>query len=174
MKQFMVVVAADASGGIGKNGTLPWHLPADLKRFKDITVSTPDPLKKNAVIMGRKTWESLPPKFRPLPGRVNCVLTRQFGFHVPEGVVMAADFSSALDLLSQRADISHIYVIGGGQLFKEVFAHPLCRGVYLTSIQGDFHCDTFLPEIPVRLKVVESGPWCTENSITYRFMDYAL
>jgi dihydrofolate reductase/thymidylate synthase len=70
-----VIVAATASGGIGRGGTLPWRIPADMAFFKATTLATSAPGKQNAVIMGRKTWASIPAKFRPLPGRLNVVLS---------------------------------------------------------------------------------------------------
>ncbi|MDE2222506.1 MAG: dihydrofolate reductase, partial [Candidatus Omnitrophica bacterium] len=73
MKNFSIVVAFDSTYGIGKDGRLPWRLAADLKRFKEITMED-GAARPNAVIMGRKTWESIPDRFRPLPGRVNVIL----------------------------------------------------------------------------------------------------
>ena len=73
----VIVAAASTSMGIGKQGKLPWRLSADMAHFKDVTSTTSSALKRNAVIMGRATWESIPPRFRPLPSRLNVVLSRQ-------------------------------------------------------------------------------------------------
>src|SRR5262245_10605196 len=99
MVPFDIVVATDMNSGIGKDGQLPWNLPGDLRHFKDVTSRAKSPLKKNAVIMGRKTWEALPDKFRPLPGRVNLVLTHNKKLSFPPGVLQADNIDSALMLL---------------------------------------------------------------------------
>lgn len=78
---YQLVVAATRKLGIGKSGTMPWKLPGDLAYFKELTSKTAESGKQNAVIMGRKTWESIPAKFRPLPNRVNVVLTRNAAGH---------------------------------------------------------------------------------------------
>ena len=91
---FQLVVAATRKLGIGKAGSMPWKLPGDMAYFKEITSKTADSGKQNAVIMGRKTWESIPPKFRPLPGRINVVLTRG---------AAGSENSSALSNTAQRA-----------------------------------------------------------------------
>ena len=78
---FQLVVAATRKLGIGKHGSMPWKLPGDMAYFKELTSKTADSSKQNAVIMGRKTWESIPLKFRPLPGRINVVLTRNAAGH---------------------------------------------------------------------------------------------
>jgi len=80
-------VAFDSQYGMGKNGQLPWVIPQDLKHFKEISTAVINPANKNAVIMGRKTWESLPEKFRPLPGRVNVVLSKEGKLDLPSGVL---------------------------------------------------------------------------------------
>lgn len=125
-RTYQIVVAATRSLGIGKDGKLPWRLPSDLKFFKEVTVTTSDPGKKNAVIMGRKTWESIPLQYRPLPGRLNVVLTRSGSFDVAatENVVMCRSLSLALQMLAASPyclSIEKVFVIGGGELYRLVF-----------------------------------------------------
>lgn len=123
---YQVVVAATKEMGIGKDGKLPWNLPTDLKFFKDLTLTTSDSAKKNAVVMGRKTWESIPTKYRPLSGRLNVVLTRSSGIDIAntENVVTCSSIDSALDLLAAppfSLSIEKVFVIGGGDILRCVF-----------------------------------------------------
>lgn len=125
-RRYQVVVAATKEMGIGKDGKLPWKLPSDLKFFKDVTLRTSDSEKKNAVIMGRKTWESIPLKHRPLPGRLNVVLTRSRGFNVGglDNVVTCGSMDSALELLGMRPydlSVERVFVIGGGEILRWAF-----------------------------------------------------
>jgi dihydrofolate reductase/thymidylate synthase len=125
-RAYQVVVAATEDMGIGKDGKLPWRLPSDLKFFKEITATTSESGKKNAVVMGRKTWESIPLHFRPLPGRLNVVLTRSGSFDnaAAENVVICTSMSSALELLAASpysTSIEKIFVIGGGEIFRYCF-----------------------------------------------------
>lgn len=125
------LVAAVASNGIiGRNGQLPWHLPEDLKHFKSLTMG-------QAVIMGRRTWESLG---RALPGRENIVVTRQAGYEAP-GAAVARSLEAALTLC---AGDSVAFVIGGEQLFAESL--PIAAGLVLTEIQRDYEGDTRFPD----------------------------
>ena len=124
-KTYQVVVAATKDMGIGKDGKLPWKMPSDLKFFKDLTLTTMDSGKKNAVIMGRKTWESIPLEHRPLPGRLNVVLTRSGSFDIAtaENVVICGSMGSALELLAASPyclSIEKVFVIGGGQILRFV------------------------------------------------------
>ena len=121
LRGFQIVVAATSKMGIGKQGQLPWKLPTDMKFFKTVTATTSSPAKKNAVIMGRLTWESIPEKFRPLPGRLNVVLTRSGIKRTPEGVVVSGSLDAALALLASppySSEVETVFVIGGGQVFK--------------------------------------------------------
>ncbi|RLN11466.1 hypothetical protein C2845_PM09G17180 [Panicum miliaceum] len=126
-RNYQVVVAATRDLGIGKDGILPWELLGDLKFFKELTLSSSDPAKKNAVIMGRETWESIPVKLRPLPGRLNVILTRSgsFDFATVENVVICGSMKSALELLASTPyclSIEKVFVIGGGQVMRKSLA----------------------------------------------------
>ena len=119
-----LIYARAANGVIGHQGGLPWHLPEDLAHFKRTTLGCP-------VIMGRKTWDSLPPKFRPLPGRTNVVITRQSGWQA-DGAVVAHSLQDAMDLCASQPDV---WVIGGAQIYAQ--ALPLASSVEVTEIEWD-------------------------------------
>ncbi len=172
MRPFEIIAAIDAAGGIGKNGSLPWHLPGDMKHFKEITVKTKSFSMHNAVIMGRKTWESLPGKFRPLPKRLNIVLTRNKHFPLPKDVFRAADLPEALMLLEKNElgkKIERIFVIGGAEVFKEAIRNPQCSAIHLTQILAKFDCDVFFPVFKDRFQKDQAAPSVTENSFEYYF-----
>jgi dihydrofolate reductase/thymidylate synthase len=112
-RPFIVIVAATAgSMGIGRQGKLPWHLPLDMEHFKQLTVMSSRANRMNAVIMGRKTWESIPAKFRPLKDRLNVVLSRNPAIreqlNIPSNVCVAGSLDEALEMLSKVGD----YVLG--------------------------------------------------------------
>ena len=127
------LIWAQARGGvIGKDGTMPWHLPEDLAHFKRTTLSHP-------VIMGRKTWESLPPRFRPLPGRRNLVVTRQGDWNE----IGAQRASSLREALQQCENSEQVWVIGGAQIYAQ--ALPLATRIEMTEIAQDFAGDAHAP-----------------------------
>ncbi|RVW22922.1 Bifunctional dihydrofolate reductase-thymidylate synthase [Vitis vinifera] len=151
-RTYQVVVAVTRDMGIGKDGKLPWRLPSDMKIFKDITMTVSDTVKKNAVIMGRKTWESIPLEHRPLPGRLNVVLTCSGSFDIAtaENVVICGSMASALELLAASPyclSIEKVFVIGGGQILREALNAPGCDAIHITEIETSFECDTFIPAI---------------------------
>lgn len=170
MKPFSIVAAFDSQYGIGKAGQLAWQLPEDLKHFKEITSAVTHPGRRNAVVMGRKTWESLPEKFRPLPGRVNVVLSRK-GLKLPEGVVAAESLDQALDKLASF-DIENIYVIGGSQIFAQALAHPSCQKLYVTHVHGQYGCDVFFPPISQQFFLISASEECSNNGICFQFAEY--
>jgi dihydrofolate reductase len=140
-----LVYAVSQNGVIGDNGGLPWHVPSDLKHFKAVTMGKP-------IIMGRKTWESLPRT--PLPGRMNIVLTRHAAF-AAEGALVAKDVPAALGLAGQAEEIC---VIGGAEVFKTFL--PSTRKIYLTRILAMVEGDVRMPELDMAMwrEVSRSGP----------------
>ena len=168
MKPFSIIVAFDSQHGIGKKGQLPWHLALDLKHFKEITTAVTDPAKKNAVIMGRKTWESLPQKFRPLEGRVNLVLSKKGKLGLLSGVLCSQSLDHALSQLSS-SDIESVFVIGGAQIYAHAIAHPLCQKLYVTHVQGEYGCDAFFPPISRQFSPVSTSAQYREEGISFHF-----
>ncbi|MCA9399191.1 MAG: dihydrofolate reductase [Candidatus Omnitrophica bacterium] len=165
----------DAARGIGRKGSLPWHLPGELKHFKSVTTKVDDSQKKNAVIMGRKTWESIPEKFRPLPGRFNIILSRNPDFVSPEGVLVFDNFQRSLEFLDSsgcRKNIEKVFVIGGAQIVTEAVKHPLCQKIYLTHLQKQYDCDVFFPEFESRFNSVSQGEVIQEDQDRYYFAEY--
>jgi len=171
MRPFSIIVAFDSQYGIGKNGGLAWKLPADLKHFKEITTAVTNPSKQNAVIMGRKTWESIPAKFRPLPGRLNVVLSKKTILGLPREVVCASDFETALKQLVVP-EIENVFVIGGAQIYAIAIDHPLCQKLYVTHVQGKYGCDAFFPPISKEFFPVSASEQFQEGQISYQFSDY--
>lgn len=185
-KMFSIIVAATSSSrGIGKNGDLPWKIAEDMKFFKDVTSKISSTSKRNAVIMGRKTWESIPPKFRPLNGRLNVVLTRnkesvREALALPDCVLTAGSLAEAMDILNgpeHSNGIDEIFIIGGGTVYDEAVASPLCKRIYLTEVDMDVEgLDTFFPLISAsKFALVSRSQRLTDPknaSIQYRFTTY--
>jgi dihydrofolate reductase len=142
VKEFAVVVAADEQRGIGRAGAMPWRLPKEMAYFRTLTREAAPGLQ-NAVIMGRRTYESIPERFRPLAGRLNVSLSRTAGY-APQGALPAASLDAALAQVASRADIDRIFVIGGGELYREAVVHPACARVYRTLVHARFPADTWL------------------------------
>ena len=137
MSRIAFVVAVSRNGVIGRAGGLPWHISSDLKRFKAITMGKP-------LIMGRKTWESLPK--RPLPGRQNIVITRQKNYQA-EGAIVVPDTASALAV---AGEVEEICIIGGGEIFIKFLAKA--DRIYLTEVDLEVEGDTRFP-------VIVHGQW---------------
>lgn len=159
----IVLIAAVARNRVvGDGDTMPWHLPEDLKHFRERTRGSP-------VVMGRKTWDSLPPRFRPLPGRRNLVLTRQAGWQA-EGAERVATLADALTLPSPTGQI---YVIGGAQVWAE--ALPLADELVLTEIDRDFPGTVHFPEVDAaRFTEVAREPHraAAPNDFAFAFVTY--
>ncbi|CAI4036527.1 hypothetical protein SMKI_15G3740 [Saccharomyces mikatae IFO 1815] len=123
-----IVACLQPEMGIGFRGGLPWRLPKEMKYFKQVTTLTKDSNKQNAVIMGRKTWESIPPKFRPLPNRMNVIISRSFKddfvHDKEESIIRSNSLENALTNLENnfQEHLERIYVIGGGEVYNQIFS----------------------------------------------------
>ncbi len=161
---FDVVVAADLDWGIGKDQSLPWpKLRGDLRHFKRITCSG----ATNAIVMGRKTWQSTEVAGRPLPRRTNIVITRG-ELAVPDGVLVVRSLDAAL---AAASTCEAVFVVGGAEIFRAAFAHAQLRYVYLTRVDGRFGCDTHIPDLDAAgfTRVAWDGELAGEDSgVRYR------
>ena len=163
---FTIIAAMDQACGIGKDNKMPWHLSADLKHFARTT-------KGGAVIMGRKTWESVPDKWRPFSERLNIVLSRDPDYQLPEGVLLADSLEQALQLAKQCSHAKEAFVIGGANLFAQAIQHPACRKLILTEIQAECEVDARFPEIPARFQKTSESEAQREKGIIFKFVEYA-
>lgn len=146
---------------IGADGVMAWHLTEDLRHFRALTGDDP-------VVMGRRTWESLPERYRPLPGRENVVVTRQEGWSAP-GATVAHSLEQAL-ALAAAGDASTLWVIGGAELYRQTLA--TADRLEVTEIDIEVDGDTRAPE-PGTGWAVEAGEWLTgSNGMRYRFLSY--
>ena len=170
MKGFSIIVAMDAARGIGKDNRIPWRLSRDMQHFKEITTAVYSPGLSNVVIMGRNTWESLPERFRPLPGRVNAVLTTKADYLLPAGVMRFGSFEEAINLFcDQKKSFGEVFVIGGAAVYAEAIKHKRCFKIYQTSIDAYFECDAFFLETPDLFKESScSGPF-QDNDLRFSF-----
>lgn len=164
-----IVVAADEQNGIGRKRDLPWRLKNEMAYFRDRTTQTKDPTKQNLVIMGRTTWESIPEKYRPLPGRKNVVLTREADYQAPGAVAV-----TSLDQAFACADdtIEQVYVIGGASVYEQAVARPELDGIYLTRVHGTFDCDTFFPAFVEHFPNQERLGSDNDGEISYDYLLY--
>lgn len=151
-----IIVAMSRGGVIGRDNRLPWHLPADLKRFKALTMG-------HTIVMGRKTWDSIN---RLLPGRRTVVVTRNPALRI-EGATVVASLPAAL---ATGGDDDEIFIIGGEEIFRQGMAHA--DRIYLTIVEGQFEGDTHMPAIdPAHWRRVssESHPATDANPLAWRF-----
>ncbi len=168
-QKIFMIVATDLRRGIGKEGTLPWNLKKDMEHFKKITTTTVDPKKQNAVVMGRKTWESIPEKYRPLEDRRNFVISRDNRYR-PDGAFSVRGINKLLEKMED--DIETIFIIGGGLIYSMYLEHPQLDGVYITEIDEKYDCDTFFPEIPDRFENMEVLGEAEEKGVSMAFLKY--
>jgi dihydrofolate reductase len=145
----------DKNRGIGKNNSMPWHLPKELAYFKEIT-------KGHVVVFGRNTWESLPKK--PLPDRKNAVFTRDLKFHVPQ--VWAFHELEDIFWIERMYGYKEVFICGGANVYKQLLPHA--DRIFLTVIDAEFECDTFFPEFNHDEWNVVSSEEDTDNGYSFK------
>jgi dihydrofolate reductase len=147
----ILIVAMDRDRGIGKNNDLMWHLPADMKFFRETTTN-------NIVVMGRKNWDSIPSKYRPLPNRENVILTRNNNFEAGNAYV----FHSLEECLKYYKNETEriVYIIGGGEIYRQAMALNSVDEMYITHVNEVFGADTFFPEF-------DEQNWSTQEIMSH-------
>lgn len=159
MRRLHLIFARAANGVIGRDGGLPWHLPEDLAHFRRKTSGHP-------VIMGRRTWESLPPRFRPLPGRTNIVVTRRPQWQAP-GALRADSLEQALAYVPPGEEA---WLIGGAQLLID--ALPLAHSAVITEIEADFRGDVAMPPLGAAWREVARERHKAADGLVFSFVTY--
>ena len=142
-----LIVAVSENKVIGKDNDLVWHLPTDMKFFKDTT-------KGHFVIMGRRNYESIPHKYRPLPNRTNVIVTRQDDYKA-EGCLVVNSVEEAIEL-AQKAGDTEPFVIGGGQIYKYAIENNLVDRIYLTRVHTEIDGDTYFEDLDDSWKLVHA------------------
>lgn len=156
----LIVAATSPALGIGRAGQLPWRLKSELAYFARVTKRAPAGAR-NAVIMGRKTWFSIPPRFRPLPDRLNVVLSRDASVDLGSGEALTAtSVEEALARLKEAGDVARVFVIGGAEVYRAALEHGAAKEVLLTRIYSEFEVDTWFP---IRLGEEEKEGWRKEG-----------
>lgn len=150
-----LIWAQTSSGVIGAQGEMPWSVPEDLARFRRVTFDA-------AVVMGRKTWESIPRKYRPLDGRTNIVVTRDADYDA-DGAHVAGSLESAFDQARlMRPDAQWIWIMGGGELYRQ--GMQLASYLDVTEIETSVAGDTYAPTIGDDWHLLDQGEWCTSRT----------
>ncbi|EDV43462.1 uncharacterized protein Dana_GF18503 [Drosophila ananassae] len=175
MRRFSLIVAVSENLGIGIKGDLPWRIKSELKYFSRTTKRTSDPSKRNAVIMGRKTYFGVPESKRPLPNRLNIVLSTTLQPEdLPKDVMLCPNLEAAMKHLEGDDQIENVWVVGGSGVYAEAMDSNRCHRLYITRIHQKFECDTFFPTIPESFREVAPDPDTPagvqeENGIEYEY-----
>ena len=153
-----LIVAIDLEGGIGKNNDLMWHLPSDMKFFKETT-------KNQIVVMGRKNFDSIPEKYRPLPNRLNVILTRNKNFTADNCLVFHS-FETCLEHFKNEVDKT-IFIIGGGEIYE--MALPLAQKIWLTRVHTTIEGDVYFPVLNADWELVSSTQNTADEKHAFSF-----
>jgi len=170
MKKINVILALDEKNGLGKDWDLAWRIREDMKYFAEISTWN----KKNAVVMWRKTWDSIPEKYRPLPDRINCILSRSFEFEDNFWEIRKfSSFESSLKKLSLDENIEDIFIIWWAQIYNKALKYNDLWKIYLTRVKWNFNCDVFVNFREEEFELIENSEWKkTQKWIEFRFEVY--
>ncbi len=173
MVEFAIIVACSEDGGIARSNSIPWHIPEDTKYFRDITTNSQKD-RINAIIMGRKTWETIS---TPLPGRINIVISKTLKEKdLPYTVILARSLNHAHMRLKEISNIGTVFVIGGESLYREAIYDHHYTKLYLTIVFSDnLKCDRFFP-IEIAKKRYELDRSSIVNyygTLQYQFLTYS-
>lgn len=169
---FSIILAIDSKNGIGKSNNLPWYIPNDLKHFRNITTYTKWCYQKNVVIMGRKTWDSIPNIYKPLNNRINIIISNTITNNNNNYFVVKS-LDRAFELTKDFHDVYKIFIIGGKSLYTETFNNPYCQEIYLTRVFFDFNCNTIIDNFNLdNFDLIESSDKLQNNNYFYQFETY--
>ena len=159
-----IIVAVAENDAIGKDNQLLWHLPADMKIFKEKTTG-------HCIITGRKNYESIPEKFRPLPNRTNIIITRQENYAAP-GAIVVSSLQQAIEQAKATGD-SEIFIIGGGEIYSQSLS--IVDKIYLTKVHQSFDADTFFPNLNMNeWEIITSTEFQADEKNKYAFTFFEL
>ena len=178
----VIVAYCKQNNGIGLNNKIPWFLKNDLKNFQQITSKTFKSHTKNMIVMGRKTWDSIPAKNKPLKNRINVVLTRNKDVRLKHSIesnkdtIVKYDFDEIIEVVKLNKDfnISNIFIIGGESIYKMALESQHISKIYVTEIYEEYDCDTFFPQIDKEKYTLSYiSNFYSENNIYYRYLEYS-
>jgi len=174
MKKINIILAVDDKNGLWKDWDLAWTISSELKYFKNITSTTKDLAKLNAVVMWKKTWESIPQKYRPLPNRINCVLSRSIkdesiNSKINDYVLYFNSIESCIWELLKKTNLENIFIIWWANIYNQILNHERLNKIYLTKISWDFTCDVFFNWIPNNFELESESEDKEENWIKFKF-----
>ena len=170
-----IIVAYDKHRGIGKDNAIPWYIKDELNYFKQVTTHTNKFMKSNVVIMGRKTWESIPENHRPLKDRINIVISSTSSTSSASAYFQPS-LEAAFQLIDTLANVNNdnIFIIGGERLYTEAIERTDCEKIYVTEIYGSYECERFFPEIPASFILTNVSKFKSENNTYYRNLIYTI
>ncbi len=172
-----LILAVDEKNWLWKDWVLAWNIGEDLKYFAKVTSETRDLAKLNAVIMWRKTWDSIPRKFKPLKNRINCILTKTIHTNdthskIDDFVLYFNSLQKCLEELKTKENLEEVYIIWGASLYNELAKNDMVERIYLTRIKWDFACDTFFNWVPDDFILESESEEKHSGDYSYKFLVY--